>query len=577
MNINITTTASRLLLVLIVLSIYYPTIFAPLNSIDDPGMYAYLLNTDNFSLRNIFSSGGGNYYRPILIVSYMMDKYVWGLEESFMHLENVVFHLLNTLMVFAIARKGAMLQGIRSVMVPFIAAFFFSIHPLNTEVVAWIAGRTDLLAGFFLFLSVWLLLRQTSNYLLTALAALSMLIACLAKETAIFFLPAAMILPFYISNSEDTRSSFRITFISNLPHVLIFLFAGASYFAFRTGAFVRSDAGVSQVFIHVGGEKSVGLLLNLRLVFKAAGFYLKKLFIPFPLNFGIMHVSDLYIPLGILLFVFVLWILTRRTLTSFFFVCAAAISSSALMIPLLKQTWTPLAERYMYIPSAFFIMGLTFAIYRWEKRMQYQTIITGILTLVAGIAIHGTASRTILWQDNLAFFQDTLQKSPDFVPAQNEIANALYAKGENKEANSVISSIQLPKDLINRQYGLISKASVMINNEDYSGARNLMNQALTDPGKHEVELLVKVLKIDNLQLMSKQTTPKELYPGSVKALSRLIELTNDPFYSYRLGITHMQVGEREKALTAFNTVVHTAPPTAYYRKPAEKLAKDLAK
>jgi hypothetical protein len=55
-------------------------------------------------------------------------------------------------------------------------------------------------------------------------------------------------------------------------------------------------------------------------------------------------------------------------------------------------------------------------------------------------------------------------------------------------------------------------------------------------------------------------------------LSRLIELTGDHFYSYRLGIVHMQVGEREKALTAFNTVFKTAPPTAYYRKPAEKLA-----
>ena len=39
----------------------------------------------------------------------------------------------------------------------------------------------------------------------------------------------------------------------------------------------------------------------------------------------------------------------------------------------------------------------------------------------------------------------------------------------------------------------------------------------------------------------------------------------------------MQAGEREKALTAFNTVVRTAPPAAYYRKPAEKLAKELAK
>ena len=207
MIIQISKRTSLLLLIFIVLGIYFPAIFAPISSIDDPGMYSYLLNTDNFTIRNIFYTGGGNYYRPILVVSYMMDKYVWGLEESFMHLENIVFHLLNVLLVFAIAQKAALLQGIRSGIVPLIAALFFAIHPLNTEVVAWIAGRTDLLAGFFLFFSVWLLLRQPTNYALTLLAAFSMLVACLAKETAIFFLPAAMIIPYFIHGLLSAWSS----------------------------------------------------------------------------------------------------------------------------------------------------------------------------------------------------------------------------------------------------------------------------------------------------------------------------------------------------------------------------------
>ena len=138
--------------------------------------------------------------------------------------------------------------------------------------------------------------------------------------------------------------------------------------------------------------------------------------------------------------------------------------------------------------------------------------------------------RTILWQDNLAFFQDTLRKSPDFVPAQNEIANALYTEGKTKEANTIITSIQLPDKLINRQYGLISKASVLINSGDFTGARALMNQALADPGKHEVEILEKLLKIDRLQLLGKKASIEELYAGSVKTLSRLIELTGDPLF-----------------------------------------------
>jgi tetratricopeptide (TPR) repeat protein len=124
---------------------------------------------------------------------------------------------------------------------------------------------------------------------------------------------------------------------------------------------------------------------------------------------------------------------------------------------------------------------------------------------------------------------------------------------------------------------LISKASVLINNENYSGARILLKQALIDPGKHEVLILEKLLNIDKLELLANKTTSNVNYPDSVKNLSRLIELTSDPFYSYRLGIVYMQVGEKEKALAAFSTVVRAASPTAYYRTPAEKLMRDLGK
>lgn len=572
---NLTTRSSLLLLVFVVLGIYYPALFAPLNTIDDPGMYSYLLNTDDFSLRSIFSPNGGNYFRPVLIVSYMMDKYVWGLEESFMHLENIIFHLLNTLMVYAIARRVVMLKNIRSEMVPFCMALFFAIHPLHTEAVAWIAGRTDLLAAFFLFLSVWLLLRQSQNCLVPLMAAFCMLVACLAKETAIFFLPAAIIFPFFMLPYEKGKVPILDMIRSNLFHFLVFFVAGAAYFAFRTGTFTHNDAGVAQVISHVGGDKSVGFLLSLSTVFKAAGFYLKKLFIPFPLNFAITHVSDLYIGVGMLVFMIVLWFLIRRTIITYLFVCSALIGSSALMIPLLHQTWTPLAERYMYIPSAFFIIGLTSSVYSWEKRTEYKSIIAGACIIVVGIFVWGTVNRTILWQDNLAFYQDILSKSPDFIPAKSELAKALYAKGRDQEATSILMSLQVPDTLLNRQYGELSKAAALANRNDFAGARTKLNDTLKNPGKHEVLILQWLLEVDKQQLMAKKASLAELYPASVKTLSRLIELTGDPFYTYRLGVIQLQMGDKPKALQSFTIVVTKASQHAYYRAPAEKLVATL--
>lgn len=567
---------SLLLLVFAVLGVYYPAIFSPLNSIDDPGMYSYLLNMDDFNLRGIFFPGGsGSYYRPLLVMSYMMDKYVWGLEESFMHLENIVFHLCNTLLVFAIARRAVMIQRPNPGLAPLAAALLFALHPLHTEVVNWIAGRTDLLAAFFLFLSFYLLLNDNRSCTSVFLSAFSMFVACLAKETAIFFLPAALLLPFYVEKNGTKPASLLEVLRGNWQHFLLFLVSGAAYFFFRTLAFSRGDDGVKQVFIHVAGDKSTDIMPTLITVLKAAGFYLKKLVIPFPLNFGIMQVSDLYAIVGALLVFVIAWLVFRRTLPAFFAVCAFSVGSSALLIPLIRQTWTPLAERYMYIPSAFFLVGLTLAATKLEKKCYDQRIVIAIVCVVIALATYGTARRTLVWQDNLSLFQDTLRKSPGFVPAQNEIANALYARGRIREASAIITSIQLPAGLKNRQYGFLSKAAVAKNNGDYAEARNLLNEALKDPGKQEDKLLLKVLQLYDLEMMAGKVKHDRVYPEMLRVLSRLYSVTSDPYYQYRLGQIYMRQNERKLAHTAFSKAANQAPSNAYYRQAAFKLAEKM--
>ena len=567
-----------MLLIFVVLGIYYPAIFSPLNSVDDSSMINYLLNNDTFSLRSIFIPGGsGSYYRPLLLLSFMMDKFVWGLEESFMHLENILFHLANTLLLFAVSRRACWFLKQRSSIVPFMAALFFAIHPLNTEAVNWISGRTDLLAGFFLLLAMFLMLKLPLSRVQSFLSALCMLLACLAKETAVFFLPAALLFPFFMSASRADAAPLRSVLRSYWFHFTVFGSAGVAYFVFRGLAFSRGDQGVARVMTHVAGKESVGLLLSLRLVFKAIGFYAKKLLLPFPLNFGITHVSDWYLPLGVLVLIGIFWLMSRRTLPAFFVICAGAVGTSALMIPLLKFTWTLLGERYMYIPSAFFLTGLTFSVGRWQQlHIRYRTSLVLLVGCLAGIAIYGTVTRNILWQDNLALFQDTLRKSPDFIPAQNEIANALYASGKQKEAAVIYKSFKETDGIINAQYGLKNKAFALMGEGDFTGAHEILKQLRANPGKYEIAILLQVLELDKIQVAVNKATIKDVYAESVATLNRLIELTGDPFYSYRLGIVNMQVGEREKALTAFTAVVLTAPPSAYYRKPAEKLARDLA-
>ena len=565
------------LLALVVLVIYYPANFSSFNSVDDMGMLQFLENCDAFTFKSIFIPGAGSYYRPLLLTSFVIDKYVWGLEGSFMHLENVVFHLANTLLVYAVARRAAMHLPPMSRLVPFVAALFFAIHPLNTEAVNWISGRTDLLACFFLLFTMFLLLRWPTNRLQSVAAALCMLVACLAKETSIFFLPAALVFPYFIPGPATSPDSIVTTFRRSWFHCLAFCSIGVSYFAFRMVAFSHGDSGITQVITHVGGPESAGVLASTRQVLKAVGFYAKKLLMPFPLNFGIIHVADYYLPIGLLVLAWVVWLLTRRSLSAFFVICAGAVGTSALIIPLLHFTWTPIAERYMYIPSAFFIIGFSITVGKFvQKEARHRTGLVVLMSCLACIALYGTVSRNLLWQDNLALFQDTVRKSPDFIPAQNEVASALQAKGNRNGATAIYKSFNNLNGLVNAQYGLKNKACAFMDEGNFPEARKILMELQANPGKHEVSILLLMLQLHKMQVDSKKETIKEAYVESVAALTRLIELTGDPFYSYRLGLVHMQVGERKKAIAAFATVTRTASPAVYYFKAAKKLANDLA-
>ena len=89
------------------------------------------------------------YYRPLTTVSYLADYTLWGLRPFGYHLTNVGLHALCTILVALI-----LLRLRWPPMATAVAALLFAIHPIHTENVAWIAGRTDLLAFFFCALTL---------------------------------------------------------------------------------------------------------------------------------------------------------------------------------------------------------------------------------------------------------------------------------------------------------------------------------------------------------------------------------------------------------------------------------------
>jgi len=89
-------------------------------------------------------------WHPLTWLSHMLDFQLYGLNPKGHHLANVVFHLLNSLLLFLVLQR--MTGGLwRSGLV----AALFALHPLHVESVAWVAERKDVLSTLFWILTLW--------------------------------------------------------------------------------------------------------------------------------------------------------------------------------------------------------------------------------------------------------------------------------------------------------------------------------------------------------------------------------------------------------------------------------------
>jgi tetratricopeptide (TPR) repeat protein len=120
----------------------------------------------------------GAYYRPLATMSLAIDRKVHGDNAAGFHLLGLLLHGLNTALVLGLARRlGA------SVPAALVGALLFAWFPRSTEAVAWISGRTDVLATTFSLLALGLTLGPLPAR--RWLAAGCILLGAFSKEVAL--------------------------------------------------------------------------------------------------------------------------------------------------------------------------------------------------------------------------------------------------------------------------------------------------------------------------------------------------------------------------------------------------------
>ena len=157
--------------------------------------------------------------RPVLMASYQLNFELFGDAPVSYHLVNLLIHVLNSGLVFLVLIRLLTTAGwpkARSTIAAALGALVFLIHPLQTESVSYIAGRSESLASFFLLsaYAVFLYRRRESIAWLEAIAVLFLFgLAVASKESAVS-LPGILLLtdlmwpkPFSI---EGPRKNWRL-------------------------------------------------------------------------------------------------------------------------------------------------------------------------------------------------------------------------------------------------------------------------------------------------------------------------------------------------------------------------------
>ena len=127
----------------------------------------------------------GGVWMPLTYISYMCDISLFGPGAGPHHLVNVALHMVNTILLLALAWR---LAGGRINFWIVLAVAFWAFHPQRVEAVAWIASRKELLWAAFALAGLLFWVSADRRSAIRSIAAyLCCALACMSKPTAMCF------------------------------------------------------------------------------------------------------------------------------------------------------------------------------------------------------------------------------------------------------------------------------------------------------------------------------------------------------------------------------------------------------
>jgi protein O-mannosyl-transferase len=539
--------------VLILFEVYAPAIRGPF-FFDD---FALPFTLQTYRIQPLMEWLTG--VRPVLMFTYWINYQQSGLDPRAYHILNIWLHFFNTVLVFLIVRRiGSWVEPDawkRNVLSLF-AAGLFLLHPVQTEAVSYITGRSDVLSSLLMLAAIVVFTyrwpdRISTRWLLPILVLLGL--ACGAKEYAVV-LPAVLLLTDCFWTSETAWAAIRKN---------RFMYSAIG---------ILSMAGLAYVWRIIATAPTAGFSIKSFTWYqyfftecRAVWVYLRLFLFPFgqnvdydfPISRTLLEHGAWLGLLGLALAIWVSWRYRGRyPLTCYgFFLFLLLLAPTSSFIPIMD----PIFERRMYLP----MIGLLFIVFDGLRRLPWgKTELSVLMLAILGAGALLTYERNNLWSNGIALWQDTASKSPFKMRAHSMLGMSLLTSGRCQEAEHEYATAAklLPED------PTPNTADILAN---WGLAFYCLKQ--TEPAL--TKLLQAAAINPTAQLYSQIGMIYEeahAWDQSLDFLHRAIQLDNtyEPTYVY-LGNLYMETARPAEAINYYSQATALDPADQYARSALE--------
>ena len=367
-----------------------------------------------------FTSFHAANWHPLTWLSHMVDADLFGMHPGGHHAMNLMFHILDSVLVFGLFRRMT-----KALWPSAVVAALFAVHPMHVESVAWVAERKDVLSTLFWLLTIWAYARyadDTSSWRWYAATVGAFTLGLMAKPMLVT-LPFVLLLLDYWPLGRFGRKLPLLR--EKLPLVALSVVSSAVTFVAQT------SGGATQDFQNVPLSYRISNTLVSYVLYLYSLIWPRGLAVYYPYPFDgrpLVHALG-----ALALLVTITWLAVRAArqrpylMTGWLWYLGTMIP----VIGLVQVGGQSMADRYSYVPFlGLFIMiawslaGLAVA---WRAR---ATAVAVVLVILASISWN----QARYWSDSVTLFDRALEVTHDNAVIQFNLGQVLGQRGRPDQA-----------------------------------------------------------------------------------------------------------------------------------------------